>query len=131
MSSRVFAQIFSKNVEKKKDFMKIINLYLPFCQQGWSQYFPHPPPRCPMCQKPNDSIRKLRCKIFVCFFLISFPRIERKCISFVQFVYFLREVCLLFNFLMIKFTIMSKKHNCESYHPKLKIKHTSLKKYTN
>ena len=27
-----------------------------------------------------------------------------------QFVYFLREVCLLFNFWMLKFTIMSKKH---------------------
>ena len=50
------------------------------------------------------------------FFLLSFPQNERKIyyfcsVSFVQFVYFLREVCLLFNFLMIKFTIMSKKHN--------------------
>ena len=29
-----------------------------------------------------------------------------KCISFAQFVYFLMEVCLLFNFRIIKFTIM-------------------------
>ena len=54
--------------------MKIINLYLPFCQQGWSQYFPRPPPRCPMCQKPNDSIRKLRCEIFVFFSLVPSKR---------------------------------------------------------
>ena len=33
----------------------------------------------------------------------------KKLFSFAQFVYFLREVCLLFNFWMIKFKIMSKK----------------------
>ena len=38
----------------------------------------------------------LRCEIFV-FFLLSFPQRE-KYISFAQFVHFLREVCLLFNF---------------------------------
>ena len=34
------------------------------------------------------------------FFLLSFSQNEKKnvCISFAQFVYFLREVCLLFNF---------------------------------
>ena len=52
-------------------------------------------------------------------------------ISFAQFVYFLRKLCLLFDFWMIKFTIMSKKHNCEFIIQKLKSKHTSLKKYTN
>ena len=36
-----------------------------------------------------------------------------------QFVYFLREVCLLLNFWMIKFTIMLKKHNCKFYHSKI------------
>ena len=45
------------------------------------------------------------------FFLLSFPQNERKIyylcwVSFAQFVYFLREVCLLINFWMIKFTIM-------------------------
>ena len=39
-------------------------------------------------------------------------------VSFAQFVYFLREVCLLSNFQIIKFTIMSKKHNCGFYHSK-------------
>ena len=39
----------------------------------------------------------------ICFFLLSFPQNERKIysfcsVSFAQFVYFLREVCLLFNF---------------------------------
>ena len=34
---------------------------------------------------------------------------RKKYISFAQFVYFLREVCLLFNFWMIKFTITPKK----------------------
>ena len=51
-----------------------------------------------------------RCEIFG-FFLLSFPQNERKCISFAQlvllcWVYFLWEVCLLFNFWMMKFTIM-------------------------
>ena len=32
------------------------------------------------------------------FFLLSFPQNENKCISFAQFVYFLRELCLLYNF---------------------------------
>ena len=56
---------------------------------------------------------------------------REKYISFTQLVYFLMEVCLLFNFWKIKSTIMSKKYNCEFYHPKLKSKNTSLKKYTN
>ena len=44
----------------------------------------------------------LGCEIFG-FFLLSFPQNERNYISFAQFVCFLREVCLLFNFLVIKF----------------------------
>ena len=61
------------------------------------------------------------------FCLLSFPQNERKIyklrqLSLSQFVYFLRDVCLLFNFWMIKFTFII---------PKLKSKHTSLKKYTN
>ena len=39
-------------------------------------------------------------------------------LSLSQFVYFLREVCLLFNFWMIKFTIHHN-HNCEFYHSKI------------
>ena len=55
----------------------------------------------------------LGCGIFG-FSLLSFPQNKRKIyklrhLSLSQFVYFLREVCLLFNFWMIKFTIMSKK----------------------
>ena len=46
----------------------------------------------------------LWCEIFD-FFLLSFPQNERKYISFAQFVYFLREVCLLFDIWKIKFTI--------------------------
>ena len=47
----------------------------------------------------------------ICFYLLSFSQNERKIywfcsVSFAQFVYFLREVCLLFNFWMMKFTIM-------------------------
>ena len=57
---------------------------------------------------------------YLIFFLLSFSQNERKIyqfcsVSFAQFVYFLREVCLLFNFII----------------QKLKSKHTSLKKYTN
>ena len=46
-------------------------------------------------------------------FFSSFLKTRKKNISFAQFVYFLREVCLLFNLWMIKFTIMSKKNNYE------------------
>ena len=51
-------------------------------------------------------------------------KLREKCISFAQFVYFLRELWLLFNFWMIKFTTMFFcesgffLHNCESYHSK-------------
>ena len=63
---------------------------------------------------PNPS------KVRNIFFLLSFPQKEKKIyqfcsVSFAQFVYFLREVCLLFIFWMIK----------------SKSKHTSLIKYTN
>ena len=40
------------------------------------------------------------------FFSSRSLKTKEKYISFAQFVYFLREVCLLFNFWMIKFTIM-------------------------
>jgi hypothetical protein len=55
--------------------------------------------------------RRVRCEIFG-FFVLSFPQNERKIyqfcsVSFSQLVYFLREVQLLFNFLIIKFTIIS------------------------
>ena len=40
------------------------------------------------------------------FFSSRSLKLREKCISFAQFVYFLREVCLLFNFWMINFTIM-------------------------
>ena len=52
----------------------------------------------------------LWCEIFG-FFSSCSLKTREKCISVAQFVYFLREVCLLFNFWMIKFTIMSKKLN--------------------
>ena len=55
-----------------------------------------------------------RCEIFGFFssrFLLKPREKSIFCsISFAQFVYFLREVILTFNFWMIKFTIMSKKH---------------------
>ena len=43
---------------------------------------------------------------YLVFFSSRSLKTREKCISFAQFVYFLREVCLLFNFWMIKFTIM-------------------------
>ena len=46
-------------------------------------------------------------------------KMTEKYISFSQFVYFLREVSLLFNFWMIKLTIMFFWHNCEFYHSKI------------
>ena len=69
----------------------------------------------------------------ICFFLLSFPQNERKIcllcsVSFAQFVHFLREVCLLFNFWV---KICQKNHYCEFYQSKLKSKDTSLRKYTN
>ena len=51
----------------------------------------------------SSIVQSLRCEIFG-FFLLSFPQNERKCISFAQFVYFLREVWLLFNLWIIKFS---------------------------
>ena len=51
-------------------------------------------------------------EIFV-FFLLSFPQNERKCISFAQFVYFFREVCLIFNFWivrLIQFILSERQH---------------------
>ena len=52
-------------------------------------------------QKRTLTNQLLRCEIFG-FFLLLFPQNERKIykfcsVSFAQFVYFLREVCLLFN----------------------------------
>ena len=48
-------------------------------------------------------------------YMVSFSsrslKTRKKCICFAQFLYFLREVCLL-----IKFTITSKKNNCEFHH---------------
>ena len=59
------------------------------------------------------------------------PSKREKYISFAQIVYFLREQCLLFNFWMIRSTIMSKKDMIVNFIiPKLKSKLTSLKKYT-
>ena len=92
-------------------------------QWGWK-----PNKRVCLCfQDPH------RCEIFN-FCRLSFPQNERKMyklrkLSLSQFVYFLREECLLFNFWMIKFTIMSKKSIWHFHHSKSK--HTSLKKYTN
>ena len=54
----------------------------------------------------------LGCEIFG-FCLLLFPQTRE--LSFAQFVYFFREVCLFLNFWMIKFTIMSKKHNFLSF----------------
>ena len=76
----------------------------------------------------------LRCEIFG--FVSSFPQNKRKIyklrqLSLSDFVYFLREACLLFIFWMIKFTIMSKNPFGTFIIQKLKSKHTSLKKYTN
>ena len=73
------------------------------------------------------------------FFSSRSLKTREKCISFAQFVYFLREVCLLFHFWMIKFAIMFFWHDYEFHHSnivnfviqKLKSKHTSLKIYTN
>ena len=48
--------------------------------------------------------RQSRCEIYLFFSFRSFTTSE-KYISFAQLVYFLREVCLLFNFWMMKFTI--------------------------
>ena len=70
------------------------------------------------------------------FFLLLFPQNERKLhqcwsISFAQFVHFLREVCLLFNFWMMKLTNMFFDIIVNFNIQKLKSKHTTLKKYTN
>ena len=56
----------------------------------------------------NNSQHCSRCEIFG-FFSSRSLKSREKCISFAQFIYFLKEVCLLFNFWMIKFKIMSKK----------------------
>ena len=73
-----------------------------------------------------------RCEIFG-FFSSRSLKTREKYISFAQFVYFLRKVCFLINFWMIKFTIMF----FLTYKivifiiQKLKSKCTSLKTYTN
>ena len=82
--------------------------------------------------------KSIGCGIFG-FCLLSFPQNESKIyklrqLSLSQFVCFLREVCFLFKFWMIKFTFMSKKSVTwwgTFIIQKLKSKHTSLKKYTN
>ena len=57
---------------------------------------------------------------YLLFFSSRSLKTREKYISFVQFLYFLREVCLFFNVCMIRFTIMSKtKQNCEYYHSKI------------
>ena len=83
----------------------------------------------------KQSVMRLRCEIFG-FFLLWFSQNERKYISFAQlvllsFLYFFRKVCLLFNFWIIKFTIMGFfEIIVNSIIQKLKSKRTSLKKYT-
>ena len=64
----------------------------------------------------------LRCKIFG-FCLLSFPQNERKIyklrqLSLFQFVYFLREVCLLFNFGMMKVNFINQKWKSKHTSPK-------------
>ena len=87
----------------------------------------------------------LGCEIFGVFFSSRSLKKREKYISFAQFVYFLREVCLLFSFWMIKFTIMFFDGQLCFFDgqlcffdiivnfiiQKLKSKHTSLKKYAN
>ena len=63
----------------------------------------------------------LWCEMFG-FFSSRSLKTREKYISFVQFVYLLRKVCLLFNFWMINSQLCHKNHNCEFYHPKLKSK---------
>ena len=82
-----------------------------------------------------------------CLVFVSSRSLKTRKLIFAQFEYLLREVCSFFNFWMIKYTIMSKKHNCKFVNDKihnyakknvivnfiiqkLKNKHTSLKKYT-
>ena len=47
---------------------------------------------------------------YLVFILSRSLKTREKYISFAKFISFVKEVCLLFNFSMIKFTIMSKKH---------------------
>ena len=61
---------------------------------------------------------------YLMFFSSRSIKMREKCISFAQLVLlslyiFLREVCLLFNFWMMKFTITFFWHNCEFYYRKL------------
>ena len=66
------------------------------------------------------------------FFSTRSLKMREKYISFAQFVYCLREVRLLFNFRIIKFTVMGFFDIIVNFIiQKLKSKHTSLKKYTN
>ena len=53
------------------------------------------------------------------FFSSRSLKTREKYISFAQFVYFLREVCLLFNFWMMKVPNGFFWHNCEFYHSKI------------
>ena len=73
---------------------------------------------CSGASSCNIPLYEQRCEIFS-FFFLSLLKTREKYISFAQFVYFLREACLLFNFWMVKFTIMSKKYNWEFYHSKI------------
>ena len=93
-------QILSTNPDSQPDLMLDIvenEVYVIYAVQASITT------KCPMdfSSYPFD-----RCEIFGFFSSRSLKRRE-KYITFAQFVYFLREVCLLFNF--FKFTIMSKK----------------------
>ena len=80
------------------------------------------------CQKFSSRKHSLGAKYFVSFSSLSLKTRE-KFISFPQFVYFLREVYLLFNFWMTKWeNNYVFWHDCEFYHSELKSNHTSLKK---
>ena len=77
----------------------------------------------PLCSKPKSTIiiKKNRMGNICLFFSSRSLKTREKYISFAQFVYFLREVHFLFNFWMIKFTIMFFLDicNCEFYHSKI------------
>ena len=46
----------------------------------------------------------------------SSDSVKMRELSFAQFLYFLRKVCLFFNFWMINSQLCQTIHNCESYH---------------
>ena len=60
-------------------------------------FLPETPNYLVMTGNREEAYKALRCEIFGFFFSRSLKTRE-KYISFAQFVYFLREVCLLFNF---------------------------------